>query len=444
MTENKTRKFYIETYGCQMNFSDSEIVASILTAEGFQPSNSLVDTDIVLLNTCSIREHAEDRVRKRLHYFRSLKKKNPGLTIGLLGCMAERTKTALMEEEQLLDLIAGPDSYRHLPGLLEQVHSGKKAIDTILSADETYADINPVRLDSNGVSAFISIMRGCENFCSYCVVPYARGQERSRDAESVIREAKSLFIQGFREVTLLGQNVNSYHWSNGNSEVSFPKLLELVAQVNTLLRLRFATSHPKDLSLEVIRVIAAYPNICKAIHLPVQSGSNKILDKMNRKYTREEYLEKIRSVRSLIPGCAISTDIITGFCDETEEDHRQTLDLMKAAAFDYAFTFKYSERPKTIAAEKFTDNVTAEVKERRLREIITLQQELSSASNHRDLGETFEVLIEGESKRSDKQYFGRNSQNKALVFPKTNQKPGEYLNVKVKRVTSATLIGEAV
>ncbi|MEI6883658.1 MAG: tRNA (N6-isopentenyl adenosine(37)-C2)-methylthiotransferase MiaB [Bacteroidota bacterium] len=444
MTAEKNRKFYIETYGCQMNFSDSEIVASILTAEGFEASTELETADIVLLNTCSIREHAEDRVRKRLQYFRSLRKKKPSLTIGLLGCMAERTKTALMEEEQLLDLIAGPDSYRHLPHLLEQVNSGQKAIDTMLSADETYADINPVRLDSNGVSAFISIMRGCENFCTYCVVPYARGVERSRDPESVIRESKDLFIQGYREVTLLGQNVNSYEWETGTQRVNFPILLQRIADLDPQLRVRFATSHPKDLSKELIDVIARQPNICRAIHLPVQSGSNAVLDKMNRKYTREEYLDKVRAVRSLIPGCAVSTDIITGFCDETEEDHKQTLALMREAAFDYAFTFKYSERPQTLAADQFDDNVPEEVKERRLREIIDLQQELSSASNHYDIGKTFEVLIEGESKRSDKQYFGRNSQNKVIVFPKTAQKPGEYAKVVVKKATSATLIGEAI
>jgi len=444
MTENKNRKFFIETYGCQMNFSDSEIVASILSEEGFEAATDLQSADIVLLNTCSIREHAEDRVRKRLQYFRSMKKKKPGLTIGLLGCMAERTKLALMEEEQLLDLIAGPDSYRHLPGLLEQAGSGRQAIDTMLSADETYADISPVRLDSNGVSAFISIMRGCENFCSYCVVPYARGQERSRDPESVIRESKDLFLQGYREVTLLGQNVNSYEWEEGGQKVTFPKLLEKIAALDPQLRVRFATSHPKDLSPELIAVIAKHPNICRAIHLPVQSGSNAVLDKMNRKYTREQYLEKVRAIRENIPGCAISTDIITGFCDETEEDHRQTLELMKEAAFDYAFMFKYSERPQTLAAEQFTDNVPADVKERRLREIIGLQQELSSASNHRDIDEIFEVLIEGVSKRSDRQYFGRNSQNKVLVFPKTDQKPGEYVKVKVKRATSATLLGEAI
>lgn len=444
MNQKKNRKFYIETYGCQMNFSDSEIVASILTADGFEVSSTLETADIVLLNTCSIREHAEERVRKRLHYFRSLRKKKPSLTIGLLGCMAERTKTALMEEEQLLDLIAGPDSYRHLPGLLEQVYSGQKAIDTILSADETYADISPVKLDSNGVSAFISIMRGCENFCTYCVVPYARGLERSRDPESVIRESKDLFLQGFREITLLGQNVNSYSWDAGGQTLTFPLLLERIAALDPQLRIRFATSHPKDLSPDLISVIARNPNICKAIHLPVQSGSNSVLDKMNRKYTREEYLEKLSAIRTLIPGCAVSTDIITGFCDETEEDHQQTLELMKLAAFDSAFTFKYSERPQTIAAEKFDDNVPAETKERRLREIIELQHELSLVSNHEDIGKTFEVLIEGTSKRSDKQFFGRNSQNKVIVFPKTVQKPGDYAKVTVKRATSATLIGEGL
>jgi len=427
-----------------MNFSDSEIVASILTDDGFEASDDLLTADIVLLNTCSIREHAEDKVRKRLHYLSSLKKKNPGLTIGLLGCMVERTKTALMEQEQLLDLIAGPDSYRHLPELLGKVDSGQKAIDTILSADETYADINPVRFDTNGVSAFISIMRGCENFCSYCVVPYARGQERSRDPKSVIREAKELFLQGFREVTLLGQNVNSYYWNEGTETMNFPVLLEQIAGLDSQLRVRFATSHPKDIGPELIKAIASYPNICKAIHLPVQSGSNAVLDKMNRKYSREEYLEKIKAIRSLIPGCTISTDIITGFCDESEYDHKQTLELMHEAGFDSAFTFKYSERPQTLAAEHYNDNIPAEIKERRLREIIDLQHELSLASNHRDLGETFEVLIEGESKRSDKQYFGRNSQNKVVVFPKTAQNPGEYVNVKVKRVTSATLIGDAI
>lgn len=427
-----------------MNFSDSEIVASILNEDGFEAATDLFSADIVLLNTCSIREHAEDRIRKRLQYFRSLRKKKPDLMIGLLGCMAERTKLALLEEEQLLDLIAGPDSYRHLPGLLEQAVSGQRAIDTLLSADETYADINPVRLDSNGVSAFISIMRGCENFCSYCVVPYARGQERSRDAASILKEAKDLFIQGYREITLLGQNVNSYARDDNNSVVHFPGLLELVALLDSKLRVRFATSHPKDIGIELLETIARYPNICKSIHLPVQSGSNPVLDKMNRKYTRGEYLEKIRAIRNIIGDCAISTDIITGFCDETEVDHLQTLELMREAAFDYAFTFKYSERPQTLAAERYPDNVPPETKERRLKEIISLQHKLSMQSNQKDVGRVFEVLVEGVSKRSDKQLFGRNSQNKVLVFPDTGHKAGDYLQVRAIRATSATLIGETV
>jgi tRNA-2-methylthio-N6-dimethylallyladenosine synthase len=444
MNRKRPHTFFIETYGCQMNFSDSEIVASILTEDGFVPATDLFSADIVLLNTCSIREHAEDRIRKRLHYFRSLRKKKPDLMIGLLGCMAERTKLALLEEEQLLDLIAGPDSYRHLPGLLEQAVSGHRAIDTMLSSDETYADINPVRLDSNGVSAFISIMRGCENFCSYCVVPYARGQERSRDAASILKEAKDLFIQGYREITLLGQNVNSYARDDTNSVIRFPGLLEQAARLDPRLRVRFATSHPRDISIELLETIARYPNICKSIHLPVQSGSNPVLDKMNRKYTREEYLEKIRAIRNIIGNCAISTDIITGFCDETEEDHLQTLDLMREAAFDYAFTFKYSERPQTLAAEKYKDNVPPDTKERRLNEIISLQHKLSMQSNQKDLGKVFEVLVEGVSRRSDKHLFGRNSQNKVLVFPDMGQKAGDYAEVRAIRATSATLIGESV
>ena len=444
MTDNYSRTFYIETYGCQMNFSDSEIIASVLNDEGLTLSSDIQTADILLLNTCSIREHAEDRIRKRLEYFQSLKKKRPELLIGLLGCMAERTKISLVEQEKLLDLIVGPDSYRDLPMLLQQVYSGQKAVNTILSQDETYADINPVRYDSNGVSAFVSIMRGCENFCSYCVVPYVRGQERSRDPESVIREARDMFMQGFREIILLGQNVNSFQWKQEHRQIGFPELLEMVAGVDQSLRVRFATSHPKDLNMDLLQVITKYPNICKAIHLPVQSGSNAILEKMNRKYTREVYLEKIKAIRQIIPGCAISTDIITGFCDETEDDHLLTIDLMKEAAFEYAFTFKYSERPLTIAAEKYSDNVPPEIKERRLREIIDTQQKLSARSNQADLHKTFEVLVEGVSKRSDKQLYGRNSQNKVLVFPAVNMKPGEYVQVKVKRVTPATLIGEAI
>lgn len=427
-----------------MNFSDSEIVASILQENGFEMTTDLKSAGIIFVNTCSIRENAEDRVRKRLLYFKSLKKGKPELTIGLLGCMAERTKTALMEEEQLLDLVAGPDSYRHLPGLLEEAGTGQRAIDTILSADETYADITPVRLDAAGVTAFISIMRGCENHCSYCVVPSTRGQERSRDAASIVREAHDLVEKGYREVTLLGQNVNSYEWKANNETINFAALLAQVAQVSPLLRVRFATSHPKDISDELLHVIARHPNICKAIHLPVQSGSSRMLDRMNRKYTREDYLGRIRAIREIIPGCALSTDIIAGFCGETEDDHRETLSLMEEAGYASAFMFRYSERPNTLAADTMKDDVPDEVKERRLTEIINLQGQLSLLSNQADIGQTFEVLIEGTSKRSSDQYFGRTSQNKVAVFPKTETGPGSYVTVKILRATSATLIGEVV
>lgn len=436
------KHYYIETYGCQMNVSDSEIVASILTDAGYHQSADPMNADVLLINTCSIRENAEDRVRKRLMYFRSLKKKRPGLMIGLLGCMADRLQTALIEEEQLPDLVAGPDAYRHLPLLLEQVETGQKAIDTILSADETYAGITPVRYDSNGISAFISIMRGCENFCSYCVVPYTRGQERSRDAASILREAGELFRQGYREVTLLGQNVNSYCHRQGTEIIDFSALLEQVSLISPLLRVRFATSHPKDIPDRLLETMARYENICRSIHLPVQSGSNRVLDRMNRKYTREDYINRITAIRHILPGCAISTDIITGFCDETEEDHLQTLSLMEWVPFDFAYMFRYSERPLTLAAETLKDNVPAEIKERRLKEIIDLQQRLSLESNRQDIGKTFSVLVEGRSKRSENQMAGRTSGNKMVVFPKKNEKPGDYVNVRINRVTAATLIGE--
>ncbi len=427
-----------------MNVSDSEIVVSILTDNGFENTADVKMADILLVNTCSIRENAEDRVRKRLHYFNSLRKNRPELIIGLLGCMADRTKTALMEEEQLLDLIAGPDSYRHLPQLLEQVGTGQKAIDTILSIDETYADITPVRIDSNGVSAFISIMRGCENYCSYCVVPSTRGQERSRDTESIVRETRDLFNKGFREVTLLGQNVNSYNWKTGEQVINFQQLLEKVADLNPLMRIRFATSHPKDISDELLYTIARNSNLCKAIHLPVQSGSNHILDLMNRKYTRENYMERIKAIRRIIPDCAISTDIIAGFCDETEDDHHDTLSLMEWVGYDTAFMFKYSERPLTLASDTLQDNVPEKVKERRLTEIINLQQKLSLANNRKEIGKIVEILIEGKSKRSVNQYFGRSSQNKVAVFTKTASGPGNYVQVKITGATSATLLGEVV
>ena len=364
--------------------------------------------------------------------------------IGLLGCMADRLQTALIEEEQLPDLVAGPDAYRHLPLLLEQVETGQKAIDTILSADETYAGITPVRYDSNGISAFISIMRGCENFCSYCVVPYTRGQERSRDAASILREGGELFRKGYREVTLLGQNVNSYCHKQGTEVTDFSALLEQVALISPLLRVRFATSHPKDIPDRLLETMARHENICRAIHLPVQSGSNRVLDRMNRKYTREDYMNRITAIRDILPGCAISTDIITGFCDETEEDHQQTLSLMEWVPFDFAYMFRYSERPFTLAAETLKDNVPTEIKEHRLKEIIDLQQRLSLESNRKDIGKTFTLLVEGRSKRSENQLSGRTSGNKMVVFPKNNEKPGDTVNVRITRVTAATLIGEAI
>ena len=427
-----------------MNFSDSEIVASILTESGYKLTDKIISADIIFVNTCSIREHAEERVRKRLQYFKSFRKKKPDLVIGLLGCMADRTKVALMEEEHLLDLVAGPDAYRHLPDLLEKVGSGQPAIDTILSLDETYADITPVRLDSNGVSAFISIMRGCENYCSYCVVPSTRGKERSRDAETIVHETRDLFQKGYREVTLLGQNVNSYKWQTAGETITFAHLLEKIALSNPLMRIRFATSHPKDISDELLHTIALYPNLCKSIHLPVQSGSNHMLELMNRKYSREEYLERIHVIRQILPECAISTDIIAGFCDETEEDHRQTLSLMNMVGYDAAFMFKYSERPQTLAADTMADTVPDETKDLRLREIIDLQRELSLNSNQKEVGKTVEILIEGVSKRSVDQYFGRTSQNKVAVFTKTTSLPGAYVKVKITGTTSATLFGEII
>lgn len=441
--ENKKR-VYIETYGCQMNFSDSEIIGSILLEHDYVTTEDMKSADLILMNTCSIRDNAEQRVRKRLNELHALKRRKSSLVIGVLGCMAERLKDKLLEEEKHIDLIVGPDGYRSLPLLLEQVESGQKAINTLLSAEETYADISPVRLGSNGVNAFISIMRGCENFCAYCVVPYTRGKERSRNPVTIVEEAKSLFEQGYREVTLLGQNVNSYHWESEGLPLEFPGLLEEVAKINPLLRVRFATSHPKDLSDDLLEVIATYPNICKAIHLPVQSGSTQMLKLMNRSYTRDWYMQRVEAIRKYIPDCAISTDIIAGFCDETEADHQETISLMNWVGYDYAFMFKYSERPNTIASKKYSDNVPDDVKSRRLDEIIALQQELSLKSNLRDVGKVFEVLVEGISKRSTEQLYGRNSQNKVVVFPRLNYKPGDYVTVKVESCTPATLKGTVV
>jgi len=436
------KKSYIETYGCQMNFSDSEIVGSILEARNYEATTDIKSADLILLNTCSIRDNAEQRVRNRLNELHALKRKNPGLVIGLLGCMAERLKDKLLEEERHIDLIVGPDGYRQLPQLLEQVESGQKAINVLLSTDETYADINPVRTGGNGVTAFISIMRGCENFCAYCVVPYTRGKERSRNPQTILKEARELFEKGFRDVTLLGQNVNSYHWEDNGVPIEFPALLEEVSRVNPLLRVRFATSHPKDISDELLEVIASGENICKSIHLPIQSGSTRMLGMMKRSYTRDWYMDRIAAIRRIIPGCAITTDIIAGFCSETEEDHQFTLSAMREVGYDYAYMFKYSERPNTLAAKKYPDDVPEEVKSRRLDEIIALQQELSLKSNKMDIGKEFEVVAEGISKRSDQQLFGRTSQNKVVVFPRESYNPGDYVKVKILTCTAATLRGE--
>jgi tRNA-2-methylthio-N6-dimethylallyladenosine synthase len=437
----KNQKIYIETYGCQMNFSDSEVVASILKEEGYELTDSVKSADLILVNTCSIRDHAEQRVRNRLHYFGSLKRKKPGLRIGLLGCMADRISQNFPEEEQLLSIVAGPDSYRSLPGLLQDSETGMKAVNTILSEDETYTGIMPVRLGPDGVTAFISVMRGCNNFCAYCVVPYARGRERSRDKHSILEEAGDLLDKGYREVTLLGQNVNSYRWRGTNGVTDFARLMEEVASIHPLLRVRFATSHPKDLSDELLQCIARYPNICKSVHLPLQSGSTRVLERMNRGYTREQYMKLAEAIRNTVPGCTLTTDIIAGFCGETEEDHSATLSMMEEARFDHAFMFAYSERPGTPAEKKLKDDVPADVKNRRLSEIIRLQQRLSAESNRNDLNRVFQVLAEGKSKRSETDMMGRNSQNKVVVFPKKNIIPGEYVQVRITGFTSATLTG---
>lgn len=432
-----------------MNFSDSEIVASIMTENQYSATRDSGEADIIFINTCSIRDNAEQKVLNRLKQLQVLRKKNPNLVIGVLGCMAERLKNELLEEASTgsrVDMVVGPDAYRDLPQLLLDVESGQKAVNVILSAEETYADITPVRYASNGVSAFISIMRGCENFCTYCVVPYTRGKERSRSINSILREAKDLFEKGFREITLLGQNVNSYQFDDEKTGkiITFTELLEAVAAIDPALRVRFATSHPKDMSDELLQVISRNDNICKAIHLPVQSGSSAVLKKMNRKYTREIYLERITAIRSIIPDVAISTDIIAGFCGETEDDHRQTISLMEVVGFDFAYMFKYSERPGTIAEKKFDDDVPEAVKARRLQEIIDFQNKRSLQSNRADTGKVFEVLVEGRSRKSEKMVSGRNSQNKMVVFPDNGYKPGDYVNVKITDCTSATLKGEAV
>ncbi|QQL48778.1 MiaB/RimO family radical SAM methylthiotransferase [Mucilaginibacter ginkgonis] len=468
------RKLYIESYGCAMNFSDSEIVASILADKGFETTNDFKSADVIFINTCSIRENAEQRVRNRLKEFKVTKYNNPGTVVGVLGCMAERLKSKFLEEEKLVDVVVGPDAYRDLPNLLEKVDGGQRSVNVLLSREETYADINPVRLNTNGINAFVSIMRGCDNMCSFCVVPFTRGRERSRDAISIVEECTDLFNQGYREVTLLGQNVDSYKWvanqvsptggdlegaisfKEGRGEVAvqedytqnivnFANLLEMVAQVSPDLRVRFSTSHPKDITDEVLYTMKKYDNICKYIHLPVQSGNSEVLDRMNRTYTREWYMNRIDAINNILPGCAISTDVITGFCGETEEQHAETLSMMDYVQYDYAYMFMYSERPGTLAAKRYADDIAEDVKARRLNEIIEKQRAHAHVRLQNQLGKVHKVLIEGFSKKSKLDYAGRNDQNAMVIFPvKEGIKPGQYINVLAQSCTSATLIGEIV
>ena len=456
--EGNTRKLFIESYGCQMNFSDSEIVASILANEGFNTTQNLDDADLVLVNTCSIRDKAEQTVRKRLEKYNAVKKINPTMKVGVLGCMAERLKSKFLEEEKIVDLVVGPDAYKDLPNLLTEVDEGRDAINVILSKEETYGDISPVRLNSNGVTAFVSITRGCDNMCTFCVVPFTRGRERSRDPQSILEEVNDLWNKGFKEITLLGQNVDSYLWYGGGlkkdfdkaselqkaTATNFAKLLELCAEAQPKMRIRFSTSNPQDMTLDVIETMAKYDNICNYIHLPVQSGSNRILKEMNRQHTREEYFELIDNIKRLIPDCAISQDMIAGFPTETEEDHQDTLSLMAYVKYDFGFMFAYSERPGTLAERKMEDDIPEETKKRRLNEIIQLQQSHSLYRTQQHVGKIEEVLIEKSSKKSDAHWSGRNSQNTVVVFPKEHYKVGDFVNVKITDCTSATLIGEAV
>ncbi len=447
------KKLYVESYGCQMNFSDSEVVASIMTKEGYSTTRNIDEADVVLINTCSIRENAETRVRNRLTEFKIKKETNPELVVGILGCMAERLKKALLEEEKLVDLVAGPDAYRDLPNLVEEVGTGQKAVNVLLSRDETYADISPVRLDQGGISAFVTIMRGCDNMCSFCVVPFTRGRERSRDPQTIVEECKDLFAKGYREVTLLGQNVDSYRWNlTSKGEIkdaekpttNFAQLMEMVAHVSPDLRVRFSTSHPKDMTDDVLEIMAKYENICPYIHLPVQSGNSAVLERMNRGYSREWYFDRIDAIKRIITDCAISTDIITGFCGETEEEHAETLSLMDAVQYDFAYMFKYSERPKTLAERRFEDDVPEDVKGRRLNEIIDKQLQHSLASHKRQIGKISKVLVEGFSKRSTEHMCGRDGRNSMVVFPKGDFTKGNYVLVRIDDCTSATLLGEVV
>ena len=440
------KHFYIESYGCAMNFADSEVVASILLQHGFGATNNCREADLIFINTCSIREKAETTVRKRLTEFRSLKKEKPGMLVGVLGCMAERLKEKFIEQEKLVDIVVGPDAYRSLPGLIEEAETGQKAVNVLLSRDETYADIAPIRLNSNGVNAFVSIMRGCNNMCSFCVVPFTRGRERSRDASSIINECKNLFEDGYREITLLGQNVDSYYWVDEQKDerVTFAMLLEKVALISPLLRIRFSTSHPKDITDDVLHTIVKYENICNYIHLPVQSGSSRVLQMMNRTYSREWYIAKVNRIRELIPDCGLSTDMITGFCTETEEDHQQSLSLMEYCKYDLAYMYFYSERPGTLAARRFEDDVPLDIKKRRLQEMVDLYRGHSLQAMQKEVGKTRKVLIEGLSKKSENDLYGRTDQNKVVVFAKGNLKVGEYANIFISSCTAGTLLGKII
>jgi len=443
--DNK-KKFYIESYGCQMNFNDSEIVASILSEIGYSPSKDMEDSDLILINTCSIREKAEDTVRKRLRVFDRIKEQKPATLVGVLGCMAERLKKKLLEQEKLVDLVVGPDAYRDLPNLITSAEDGDKGINVFLSREETYSNINPVRLGSNGVTAFVTIMRGCDNMCSFCVVPFTRGRERSRDPFSIAAECTDLYNKGYREVTLLGQNVDSYHWQNPETQqdCDFADLLELTAKIAPDLRVRFSTSHPKDITDKVLHTMANYENVCNYIHLPVQSGNSEVLERMNRTYDREWYINKVKRIYEIIPDCAISSDMIAGFCGETEEQHQETLSVMEIAQYSMSYMFYYSERPNTLAQKKYEDDVPLDIKKRRLQEIIRLQNQISHEHNRKEVGKIFKVLIEKESKKSKDDFAGRNSQNKMCVFPRENAKVGTYVYVKITDFTSATLLGHMV
>ncbi|MFT4524779.1 MAG: tRNA-2-methylthio-N6-dimethylallyladenosine synthase [Granulosicoccus sp.] len=463
MAGKATKKLYMESYGCAMNFSDSEVVASVLQKDGYTTTKDVAEADVIFINTCAIRDNAEQRIRGRLAQFNVIKKNKKDLIVGVMGCMAERLKEQLLEEEKIVDMVIGPDAYRDLPNLLKEAETGQKAVNVQLSLEETYADISPVRLGGNGITALVSITRGCDNMCSFCVVPFTRGRERSRNPESIVAEAQDLFDRGYREVTLLGQNVNSYLWTptlnskklinkaleengtlNGETPVTFAQLMEMVAEVDPLLRVRFSTSHPKDMGDDVLYAIAKHPNICDNIHLPVQSGNSELLEKMNRGYTREWYLNRIEAINRIIPGSGITTDIITGFCGETDEQFEDTYTLMEEVGFDFSYMYKYSERPKTKAERKYEDDISEEVKSSRLDRVIKLQRGLALKSNEADIGKTFEILVEGLSKRNDQQLAGRSSENKLTIFPKGEHKAGEYVYVKINDCTSATLFGEVV